>query len=390
MKEKPAETLRTELPKVKQKSINITTKGIFKKLNFSAKWNIRDIIRNKMRTFMGIAGITGCCMLLVCAFGMLDTMKSYIKWQFEDLYNFDYKIALKEGYTTKDYDKLISEYGDATSQTLGVEVQKDNAKEANNIFVADSQDYVRFTNTDREYMKLQDNGVYVTQKLAKKNNYNIGDKIVWHIYGSDKYYESEIVGFDRDPQNQNIKMTRKYLESLGIEYKADTIYTDKDLSNVQTPDGVDVIQDINALESGMLSMINTMKTMIILLIVVAAILGSVIIYNLGILSFTEKQYQFATLKVLGFKNSNIKKIYIKQNNWIAIISMILGLPLGYYMVDFIFKMALSDKYDFSATIKLPSYIYAAIGTFVVSYIVSKLLARKVNKIDMVTSLKGNE
>ena len=303
MKEKPAETLRTELPKVKQKSINITTKGIFKKLNFSAKWNIRDILRNKMRTFMGIAGITGCCMLLVCAFGMLDTMKSYIKWQFEDLYNFDYKIALKEGYTTKDYDKLISEYGDATSQTLGVEVQKDNAKEANNIFVADSQDYVRFTNTDREYMKLQDNGVYVTQKLAKENNYNIGDKIVWHIYGSDKYYESEIVGFDRDPQNQNIKMTRKYLESLGIENKADTIYTDKDLSNVQTPDGVDVIQDINALESGMLSMINTMKTMIILLIVVAAILGSVIIYNLGILSFTEKQYQFATLKVLGFNVS---------------------------------------------------------------------------------------
>ena len=120
MKEKPAETLRTELPKVKQKSINITTKGIFKKLNFSAKWNIRDILRNKMRTFMGIAGITGCCMLLVCAFGMLDTMKSYIKWQFEDLYNFDYKIALKEGYTTKDYDKLIFEYGDATSQTLGV------------------------------------------------------------------------------------------------------------------------------------------------------------------------------------------------------------------------------------------------------------------------------
>ena len=93
MKEKPAETLRTELPKVKQKSINITTKGIFKKLNFSAKWNIRDILRNKMRTFMGIAGITGCCMLLVCAFGMLDTMKSYIKWQFEDLYNFDYKIV---------------------------------------------------------------------------------------------------------------------------------------------------------------------------------------------------------------------------------------------------------------------------------------------------------
>ena len=390
MKEKPAETLRTELPKVKQKSINITTKGIFKKLNFSAKWNIRDILRNKMRTFMGIAGITGCCMLLVCAFGMLDTMKSYIKWQFEDLYNFDYKIALKEGYTTKEYDKLISEYGDATSQTLGVEVQKDNAKEANNIFVADSQDYVRFTNTDREYMKLQDNGVYVTQKLAKENNYNIGDKIVWHIYGSDKYYESEIVGFDRDPQNQNIKMTKKYLESLGIEYKADTIYTNKDLSNVQTPDGVDVIQDINALESGMLSMINTMKTMIILLIVVAAILGSVIIYNLGILSFTEKQYQFATLKVLGFKDKQIKNIFVKQNLWLTIVGIAFGLPLGFWMLDYIFKSALGDNYDFNAYINFVSYLYATVGSFVVSVVVNKVLSRKVKRIDMVSSLKGNE
>ena len=72
---------------------------------------------------------------------------------------------------------------------------------------------------------------------------------------------------------------------------------------------MEIIQDKQALEDGMNSMINTMKTMIILLIVIASILGGVIIYNLGILSFTEKQYQFATLKVLGFKNSKIKKIY---------------------------------------------------------------------------------
>ena len=82
---------------------------------------------------------------------------------------------------------------------------------------------------------------------------------------------------------------------------------------------MEIIQDKQASEDGMNSMINTMKTMIILLIVIASTLGGVIIYNLGILSFTEKQYQFATLKVLGFKNSKIKKIYIKQNNWITII-----------------------------------------------------------------------
>lgn len=390
LKENPAQTLRTEMPKIKQKSLNITAKGVFKRLGFSSKWNLRDILRNKMRTLMGIAGITGCCMLLVCAFGMFDTMNNFIDTQFEKLYNFDYKLTLKTGYTDETLEKLINEYGDNTSQTLGIEIKNGDTKEANNIFVDDSKGYVRFMNHNQEFIELSDNGVYITEKLAKTKGYKIADTITWHIYGEDNYYESKIIGFDRDPQNQNVKMTRKYLETLGIEYKADTIYTNKDLSETKEIEGIEIVQDKKLLEEGMNNMINTMKTMIVLLIVVAAILGGVIIYNLGILSFTEKQYQFATLKVLGFKNKQIKKIYIKQNNWITIISIILGLPLGFFMVDFIFKMALSESYDFSAKIGILSYIYAIIGTYIVSFVFSKLLSKKVNKIDMVTSLKGNE
>ena len=390
LKESPAETLRTQMPKVKKKSLDITTKGIFKKMNFSSKWNMRDIIRNKMRTFMGIAGITGCCMLLVCAFGMFDTMNNFIDTQFEKLYNFNYKLNLKEDYTKAQYNDLIKKYGDKTSKTLGIEIENGDEKEANNVFVDDSKEYVRFVNHKGEFISLQDDGIFVTEKLAETKGYKIGDEISWHIYGENTYYKSRIVGFDRDPQNQNVKMTKKYLESLGIEYKPDTIYTNEDLSNIKEIDGVEIIQDINSLKTGTLNMINTMRSMIVLLIVVAALLGSVIIYNLGILSFTEKQYQFATLKVLGFKEKQVRKIYVKQNNWITIVSIIIGLPLGFYMTDFIFKMALAEKYDFGAKIQLISYIYALIGTYVVSFIVSKFLARKVRKIDMVTSLKGNE
>ena len=78
---KPAEALRNEVPNVKVSSLNLSTKGIFKKLNFSSKWNYRDILRNKFRTVTAVVGIVGCCMLIVCAFGMLNSMNHFIKLQ---------------------------------------------------------------------------------------------------------------------------------------------------------------------------------------------------------------------------------------------------------------------------------------------------------------------
>ncbi len=392
LKEKTADTLRNEIPKVKNNSLNITTSGIFKKMSFSTKWNIRDMLRNKARTITGIVGITACAMLIVCSLGMFDSMNYFIDLQFNKIFNFNYKLSLKSDINEDVLKELTDKYGDNTSESLYIEIEDSNGnKESNNIFIDDSNDYVRFVDNKDKFIKLDnDDGVYITYKLAKTKGYKIGDEIKWHISGNSTYYTSKIVGFNKDPQNQNMTMTRKYLKNLDIEYKPDSLYTDADLNNIKEISGVEVISNIDNLKEGMSSMLKTMKTMIMLIIVIAIILGSVIIYNLGILSYTEKQYQFATLKVLGFKNKKIEKIFIKQNNIISVISIILGLPAGYVLTDWLFKTAIEESYDFGAHINLQTYIISAIGTFIISYVVSRLLARKVRKIDMVTSLKGNE
>ena len=392
LKEKTADTLRNEIPKVKDKSLNITTMGLFKKMSFNTKWNIRDMFRNKARTITGIVGITACAMLIVCSLGMLDSMNYFIDLQFNKIFNFDYKLTLKSDVNEENLKNLTDKYGNNTSESLYIEIKdKDGNRETNNIFITDCNNYVRFVDENDNFIELNDdNGVYVTYKLAKTNGYKIGDEITWHISGNSSYYTSKIVGFNKDPQNQNVTMTRKYLESLNIEYKPDSLYTDFDLSNSDDITGVEVISNIDKLKDGMNGMLETMKTMIILIIVIAIILGAVIIYNLGILSYTEKQYQFATLKVLGFKNKQIQKIFIKQNNIIAVISIILGLPAGYGLTDWLFKTAIEESYDFGAHINVQTYVIAAIGTFMISYIVSKRISRKIKKIDMVSSLKGNE
>ncbi len=392
LRETTADTLRNEIPSVKNNSLNITTVGIFKKMSFNTKWNIRDMFRNKARTIMGIVGVTACAMLIVCSLGMLDSMNYFIDLQFNKIFNFDYKLSLKSDISKDALKELTDKYGDTTSESLYIEIQdKDGNKESNNIFVTDCNDYVRFVDDKDNFTTVDSNeGIYVTYKLAKTNGYKIGDEITWHISGKNDYYTSKIVGFNKDPQNQNVTMTREYLESLNIEYKPDSLYTNTDLSNTKEISNVDVIANIDSLKEGMSSMLETMKTMITLIIVIAVVLGTVIIYNLGILSYTEKQYQFATLKVLGFKDKKIQKIFIRQNNIISIISIILGLPAGFYLTDWIFKTAIEESYDFGAHINPQAYIIAGIGTFVMSYIVSKLLSKKIKKIDMVSSLKGNE
>lgn len=390
LKESAVDALRTEIPKVKNTKFDLTTKGIFKKSSISTRWNLRDIGRNKSRSIMAVVGIIGCTMLLVCAFGMLDTMNSYLDWEFNKISNFEYKLSLSNNYTNEQLEKLTDKYGKSTSETLGIEIKNGDKKEANTLVVNDAKDYLKYTNHNREYMDLKDDGIYITEKLSKKYNLNIGDTISWHIFGDNTWYTCKIVGLNRDPQNQNLNMTRKYYETLGLTYRADSLYTNENLSETKSLDGVDIIQSKANLQEGMESMLDTMKTMITILIVVSAILGFVIIYNLGILSFTEKQYQFATLKVLGFKNQQIKKIFIKQNLWLSIIGIVLGLPLGFIMVDYIFKSALGENYDFSASIKPLSYLLAAGGSLIVAIFVNKVLSRKVKTIDMVTSLKGNE
>ncbi|HJJ17073.1 MAG TPA: ABC transporter permease [Bacilli bacterium] len=392
LKKKPADSLRNELPKIKNGSLNLTTKGILKKLNFASKWNLRDIFRNKFRTITGIIGIVGCCTLIVCALGMLNSMNYFIKLQFDDLYNFDYKLSLKENISEANLKSITNKYGNNTSETLAIEIkdQNDN-RESNTIFVDDSNGYIRFIDDKYNFTKLDSSdGIYVTYKFADKYDIKIGDKVKWHVYGNKKYYESKVVGFYKDPQVQGLTTTKEYIESLGITYEPDCLYTNRDLSKIKNIKDVEVIQNINELKEAINNMLSMMKKMIIIIVVFAVLLGVVIIYNMSILSFGEKEYQFATLKVLGFNNRRIEKIFSLQNSWICIVSIILGLPLGHSLTSYLFKACLDENFDFGVHIELWTYVIAAIGTYLVSLCVSKYLAKKVKNIDMVSSLKANE
>jgi len=311
-------------------------------------------------------------------------------WEFGTINHFEYKLNLSEDYTENQYNDIIDKYGNKTSQTVGVEFKNNDEIIMKPLTINDASDMLQVTDHNRNAFKMNDDGLYITEKMSTTYNLKVGDEIEWHIINSDKWYKSKVAGINRDPQSQQFNCSKGYFDTLDEEYKADSVYTNEDLSGVKDIPGVSTIQTINNLKDGMNSMLGMMYSLIALLIVVSIILACVIIFNLGSLSFGEKEYQFATLKVLGFKNAQIKKIFIKQNLWISILAIIVALPAGNFITDYIFKNAIGDTYDFSAMIKPITFIASAIGTYVVAYVVNQFLGRKIKKLDMVTSLKGNE
>lgn len=391
LQEPAAQALRVERPKMKIRENAGGKAGLLKNASFAVKWNLRDIRRNRMRSVMAVAGIAGSCLLIVAAFGMRDSLQNYLRWEFGGILHFRYQLALSSECSPEQVEELVQTYHGKTSQTLPVEIyDSEGSKETNTAIVNDAPDMLRLSDHDRNYFEPEDDGVYITEKLSETIGLKAGDTLRWRILGQDEWNETPIAGLNRDPQNQNMCMSRAFYETLGKEYTADHVYTDEDLSGISELPGVETISSVEDLAGQMNSMLSVMNAFIGILVAVSAILGFVIIYNLGILSLSEKNYQFATLKVLGFRFRAIRKIFVMQNIWLTVISVIIGLPAGYLMTDYIFKEAIGDQYDFFAMIEPGTYGIALAGTLIISLASSWYLAEKLKKIDMVTSLKANE
>ena len=129
--------------------------------------------------------------------------------------------------------------------------------------------------------------------------------------------------------------------------------------------------------------------MVAVLIVAATVLGTVVLYNLGVMSYTERYREMATLKVVGFRNRKIGKLLISQNMWVTVIGVIIGIPAGMGTLSFLVTQ-LASEYELRIRVSVLSIAASAALTFAVSLLVSLMVARKNKKIDMVEALKGAE
>ena len=189
---------------------------------------------------------------------------------------------------------------------------------------------------------------------------------------------------------ESVIVTADYADNVGVEYMFDSVYTAKTAD--QLPDDPTVVkakQKVNEVIDSFNSMMELMTVSVTVLVIAALVLGVVVLYNLGVMSYTERYREMATLKVVGFKDSAIGKLLTAQNLWVTLFGMIVGLPLGILTLRVLIN-ALASEYEMQAVAGPVTYIVSILLTFGMSLLVSLLVARKNKQIDMVEALKMNE
>ncbi len=385
----PAETLRPPSPK-KNKPTFIERSPLWEQFDFSTKWNYRDIIRNKMRTLMGIVGVVGCTMLLVCAFGCKDSVVDMPTWLYGELMTCKTKILFEQ--TTSNDSKIdyAKKYAGQLIEENAIELVGDDEMKTGSITIFDQGNYLHFQDKNLNPLKLSENGVALSYKMAQNLGVELGDFIKWHMVGETEWEKTRVEQLYRSPSGQGISMNRETFERLEYTFAPTAVLSNKTAeAGLFEEDDIQGVQDINQMKIDMNESLDMMNIMVGILIVAAVILGVVVLYNLGVLSFVEKTREIATLKVLGFSSRKIRRILQAQNIWVTVAGILIGLPTGYEFLVAI-CLTMSESQDMVPIVSLQSYLYSIGGTFAVSILVNIVLSGKVKTIDMVDALKGVE
>lgn len=386
LKDTPSETLRPKAPKIMKQNIISKTK-LWNKLGFNAQWNFRDISRSKIRSIMGIVGVMGCMALLVCAFGLQNSLDDMSNWQYRDIYRFDSKLELEENINEQELKNIIDYTNGEVLMEGAIEVKVNGAKKSGTMLVTDDTTLIKYTDKSRRFIDLPKNGISISYKLANLLGVKIGDKVEWHIYGEDKWVYSKVSEIYRVPISQGVVISKDDYDKLGYDYKATSVITSEKVSGDLK--GVNSKWTREQLIESYDTLSEAMNTLVYICIFAAALLAIVVLYNLGVISFVERERELATLKVIGFKRIKIAKLLLTQTIILTILGMIIGAPIGKALIEYMCSF-LGDDFDMMVVINPSSIIYSIIITLGLSIIVNLMFSRKIKDIDMVSSLKGVE
>ena len=409
----PAVLMRPPAPKKGRRVFLERIGFIWKRMNFTWKSTIRNLMRYKKRFFMTIFGIGGCMALMLVGYGVKDSVYEIADIQYDEIQLYDGHIFYKDDVTKTEKEELkeylkedtdIQTYMDARMQS--VTASKGNKKRSVYQCVLGDPDIVGkyedfHDRKTKESYKLTDNGAIVSEKTAKLLNVKEGDTINLKD-GMAKGVTVKIAHICENYMGHYIYFTPQYYKKVYgktaeyncIMFRAKDGYSEEQVKKagekILAKDQVLTISYLHDIKDQLDDMLASLNLVIIVLIVSAGMLAFVVLYNLNSINITERQRELATLKVLGFYDVEVAEYVFRENILLTLIGAFVGVIFGKVLHLFVIQTVEVDAAMFGRSIYLPSYIYSFLFTIGFSLFVNWVMYFKLKKIDMVESLKSIE
>ena len=412
LKEQAAELMRPPAPKQGKRVFLEYIPFLWKRLNFTWKSTVRNLMRYKKRFFMTIFGIGGCMGLMLVGFGLKDSISSIVPLQYEDIQLYDGNVILQSDVTMQEKQEVY-EALEKNSQVVAtaedllqkITIEHDGVSKEVYLNVPDNvekfSDFVVLQDrTTKEKYQLTDKGAVLTEKMAKELGVSAGDTVTIKEE-NEKERTVKISQICENYMSHYLYMTPAvYKAAYGKEPEYNSIYyrtegrTTKEAESVGEAalklDGALSVSYTTELRQQVDDMLQSLDIVIVVLIISAGMLAFVVLYNLNNINITERKRELATLKVLGFYDKEVTEYVYRENILLTLIGSVFGMLLGKILHRFIIVTVEIDSVMFGRNINTISFVYAFLLTVVFSLFVNGVMYFKLKKINMVESLKSVE
>lgn len=405
LSEQPSELMLPRAPKAGKRILLERIKPIWKHLSFNSKVTARNLFRYKKRLFMTLAGIAGCTALLITGFGIKDSISQIIENQYFKVYQFNTQVSVDKDLTAKT--TVLADTGKfsdyiLTAQKAAEIMTDDGTVSGFTVIPEDAErlnDYVVFRHrVGHESVPFGKGSVVVSEKCAKLLGVDVGDKVKIEL--SDGGYASfTLTGITENYVYQYLYIDPELYRSVtGEDIEWNTVLANCVVSDsaereaisdkMLSTDGISTVSFIDDFSTKFYDMIKSLNYVTVILIVLAAVLAFVVLYNLTNINITERKKELATIKVLGFFDREVSSYIFRETIVLTLLGCIIGLVLGVFMHRLVITTVEVDLVMFGREIEPMSFVYSAALTILFSLIVDIVMKPKMNSIDMVDSLKS--
>lgn len=408
LQESAAELMRPKAPRAGKRVFMERIPFIWNRLKFLHKVSIRNVLRYKKRFFMMIIGISGCTALVLTGFGIKDSIADFAQLQYEEIQILDGTVELKEAANKSDMEpveKALTQCAEAysyVSESSWDLICADEVKAVNLVMPEVSEEFGNYMNLHTRRQEPlaypQAGEALINTGLAERYQLQVGDEIklqnddmeiiTVRIAGIFENYVYNYVLISADTYEQQLGETPKY-KTIYVNFKADTDIHEA-AAGLMKADEVAAVQLNQDTRERITTMMSSLNYVVIMVILCAAGLAFIVLYNLTNINITERVREIATVKVLGFFRRETESYVFRENMILTAIGSLVGLGLGVLLHAFVMEQIKVDMVSFSTIIKPISYLYSVALTFVFYFLVNRVMAVKLEQIHMAESLKTVE